>query len=58
MLPQAGACCNEQRAAPSTTSRERIVIHMGAAVKGGGERDGVNEKMVGGRLGDSAQTLT
>lgn len=45
---------NEQRAAPSATSRERTAVHMGAAVKGGGEQDGVNEEMVGGRLGDGA----
>lgn len=32
------------------------VVHMGAAVKGGGEQDGVKEEMVGGRLGDGVQT--
>lgn len=58
MLPQAAGCSNEQKAAPSTTSRERTVVHMGPAVKGGEEQDGVNEEMVGGRLGNSAQTPT
>lgn len=56
VLPQAGGCSDEQRAVPSTTSGERTVVHMGAAVKGGGEQDGVNEETVGGRLGDGVQT--
>lgn len=28
VLPQAAGCSNEQKAAPSTTSRERTVVHM------------------------------
>lgn len=57
-----GAQCNGLTGAPSTTSGERSVVHMGAAVKGGGEQDGVNEeKSVGGGARGwllSVQTLT
>lgn len=38
-----GVLFNEQGAAPSITSIESTAVHMGAAVKCGGEQDGVND---------------